>query len=158
MTDLRHTTRVLVFQSLCLLDAQPVDGLPLLGRFLDEHAPDAATAVRAESLARRIWSVRERLDERIGGATAHWSVARMQPVDRSILRVGAYEILMDDAVPAAVAINEAVEIAKDFGSAESPGFVNGILDALHKAAPAGSDSDRRSAVGRGPAGDPTQGG
>jgi N utilization substance protein B len=137
VTDPRHTTRVLVFQCLCLLDAQGAEALPMLGRFLDEHAPDADAVVKAESLARRIWRQRAELDEKVGAAAEHWSVARMKAVDRSILRLGVFEIL-DPDVPAAVAINEAVEIAKGFGSAESPGFVNGILDGIRKAVEAES--------------------
>jgi N utilization substance protein B len=134
VTDPRHVTRVLVFQSLCLLDAQGDEALPMLRRFLDEHAPDAETAARAEELARRIWRERDALDQKVVAAAERWSLARMQIVDRGILRLGAYEILIDDLVPAAVAINEAVEIAKEFAGADSPGFVNGILDGVRKAA------------------------
>ncbi|UCG32337.1 MAG: transcription antitermination factor NusB [Phycisphaerales bacterium] len=136
MTDPRHVTRVLVFQCLCLLDAQGDDALPMLRRFLDEHAPDAETAARAEELARRVWRERDALDQKVAAAAERWSVARMQIVDRGILRLGAFEILLDDRVPAAVAINEAVEIAKEFAGADSPGFVNGILDSVRKAAEA----------------------
>jgi N utilization substance protein B len=134
VTDPRHVTRVLVFQCLCLLDAQGDDALPMLRRFLDEHAPDADTAARAEELARRAWREREALDRKVAAAAERWSVARMQTVDRSILRLGAFEILFDDLVPDAVAINEAVEIAKEFAGADSPGFVNGILDGVRKTA------------------------
>ena len=147
MTDPRHVTRVLVFQCLCLLDAQGDDALPMLRRFLDEHAPDADTAARAEELARRVWRERNALDQKVAAAAERWSVARMQIVDRGILRLGAYEILCDDLVPAAVAINEAVEIAKEFAGADSPGFINGILDSVRKAAeaePAAREQDSQS--------------
>ena len=146
MTDPRHTTRVLAFQCLCLLDAQGDEALPLLGRFLDEHAPDGETVVRADGLARAVWAEHRALDEELAVAARNWAVTRMQAVDRSILRLGAFEILRDENVPAAVAINEAVEIAKDFGGAESPGFINGILDGLKQTANAAGDSGADSAT------------
>lgn len=69
------------------------------------------------------------LDERIGEASAHWSIERMSRVDRNILRLGAYEILfLSKDVPVNVSLNEAIEVAKRFGSDESPTFINGILD------------------------------
>ena len=111
----------------------------MLGRFLDEHAPDLETGQRADKLARAVWSQRSALDEKLAAAAKNWSVARMKTVDRSTLRLGAYEILLDEKVPPAVAINEAVEIAKDFGGEESPAFINGILDGLRQAAEAAAD-------------------
>jgi N utilization substance protein B len=116
----------------------------MLGRFLDEHAPDEETERRADKLARAVWSQRGALDEKLAAAAKNWSVARMQIVDRSTLRLGAYEILLDEKVPPAVAINEAVEIAKDFGGEESPAFINGILDGLRQAADAAADTTASS--------------
>lgn len=132
---------MLAFQCLCLLDAQGDEALPMLGPFLDEHAPDEETGRRAEKLARAVWSERRALDEKLAAAAKNWSVARMQIVDRSTLRLGAYEILLDEKVPPAVAINEAIEIAKDFGGEESPAFVNGILDGLRQAASSDQSSE-----------------
>ena len=111
----------------------------MLGRFLEEHAPDGATVARAGQLARKAWEQRAVLDEKLAAAAKNWSLDRMQPVDRSLLRLGAYELLQDKKLPAAVAIDEAVEIAKEFGGADSPGFVNGILDALRQEAGEGRD-------------------
>ncbi len=62
----------------------------------------------------------------------HWTVARMPVVDRNILRIGTYELLCEPHVPPKVAINEAVELAKRFGSADTGRFVNAILDRVHK--------------------------
>lgn len=62
----------------------------------------------------------------------HWTVSRMPVVDRNILRIGAYELLHSESIPAKVAINEAVELAKRFGSGDSGRFVNAILDRMHK--------------------------
>ncbi|MCM2277558.1 MAG: transcription antitermination factor NusB [Oligoflexia bacterium] len=65
---------------------------------------------------------------------ANWKLARMAFIDRALLRMAAYELtLIKPEVPASVVIDEAIELAKEFGSAETPAFVNGILDALRKA-------------------------
>ena len=61
---------------------------------------------------------------------ARWSLKRMQPVDRNLLRLGLFELLEQPDTPYRVVINEAVELAQQFGGTESPGFVNGVLDGL----------------------------
>ena len=70
------------------------------------------------------------IDRRIGEVAANWRPDRMAAVDRNILRLGAYEILFCDDIPAAVTVNEMVEIAKEFGAENTPAFVNGLLDKL----------------------------
>ncbi|MHC4176372.1 MAG: transcription antitermination factor NusB [Planctomycetota bacterium] len=71
----------------------------------------------------------EQIDLLIGRAAANWSLERMAATERNVLRLGAFEILHSDT-PDRVAINEAVELAKRYGSSQSPQFVNGILDRL----------------------------
>ena len=71
---------------------------------------------------------RDELDALVQRASRNWRLERMARVDRNLLRIGAWELAHADDVPAKVAINEAIEIAKRFGTAESPAFVNGILD------------------------------
>ena len=68
------------------------------------------------------------VDGVISNSSDHWRLDRMSCVDRNILRMGVYEILSSEEIPPRVAINEAVELAKRYGTAESPSFVNGILD------------------------------
>lgn len=68
------------------------------------------------------------IDAVISKSSDHWRLDRMSCVDRNILRMGVYEILNSDEIPPRVAINEAVELAKRYGAAESASFVNGILD------------------------------
>jgi N utilization substance protein B len=72
------------------------------------------------------------IDFAIKGAAEHWVLERMAAVDRNILREAAYEILYLEDIPPAVTINEAVEIAKKYASAESAAFINGILDKIAK--------------------------
>src|SRR3954451_12247204 len=70
------------------------------------------------------------IDELIGSASKNWRIDRMSRVDRNILRLGACELLAFRDVPVKVVINEAVELAKRFGTAESSAFVNGVLDRI----------------------------
>jgi len=70
----------------------------------------------------------EQIDSKLTYASENWSLTRMSRVDRCILRLATFEIAFLDEVPVNVAINEAIEIAKRFGSEESPTFVNGVLD------------------------------
>ncbi len=86
-----------------------------------EFATDRATGVEQH---------REELDRKIEAASTNWRLARMAVVDRNLLRLGAYELLFCSDIPASVAINEAVELAKRFGARDSKGFVNGILDRI----------------------------
>lgn len=95
----------------------------------------------ADQLLSGVRRNRAELDELLDKRTDNWSLKRMAVTDRNVLRLGAFEILYTDT-PGAVAINEAVELAKRFGSKHSSQFVNGILDGLLQNAPkAKSDSD-----------------
>ncbi|NWK55461.1 transcription antitermination factor NusB [Verrucomicrobiaceae bacterium N1E253] len=85
---------------------------------------------QTESLVQGVLTNKENLDEQLSKIVENYSPDRVDPVDRAILRIGAYEILLCDDIPRAVSINEAIEIAKRFGTTESSRFINGILDAL----------------------------
>ncbi|WES65459.1 transcription antitermination factor NusB [Microbacter sp. GSS18] len=76
---------------------------------------------------------REAIDEQITTFAKDWSLARMPAVDRALLRVGAWEILYNEDVPTAVAIDEAVELAKEFSTEESGAFVHGVLARIARA-------------------------
>ncbi|ROQ90644.1 transcription antitermination factor NusB [Desulfosoma caldarium] len=71
------------------------------------------------------------IDRHLAAASEHWRVDRMSPVDRNILRIALYEMLYQDDIPPRVSINEAIELAKRFGSQDSSAFVNGILDKIY---------------------------
>ncbi len=75
---------------------------------------------------------RDELDRWIRGSAEHWRLERMAVVDRNVLRMAVYELVAAGAPPPAVVIDEAIEIAKKFGSGESGGFINGVLDAIKK--------------------------
>lgn len=100
------------------------------GRYLAEDGPlpDYATA-----LVRGVEAHRMAIDKHLAATSENWALARMPIVDRSVLRLATYEMMYVDDVPTSVTINEAVELAKDFGGEdESPRFVNGVLGRIAK--------------------------
>lgn len=74
----------------------------------------------------------EAIDRKLAEAAENWRVARMTAVDRNILRIGAYELLYAGDIPPTVAIDEAIELARRFGTGDSSAFVNGVLDRLRR--------------------------
>jgi N utilization substance protein B len=94
-----------------------------------ELAPGARAF--AEELVKGVARERATLDLRLAGVARNWRLERMAHVDRNVLRLAAWEILFG-GTPAAVAIDEAVELAREFGDESSSRFVNGVLDALRK--------------------------
>ncbi len=96
------------------------------------RAGTAPMRAMAERLAGGAESRVRELDAAIAEAATHWRLDRIATVDRTILRLGAYELAAEETTPAAVVIDEAVELAKRFGEADSPAFVNGVLDAIRK--------------------------
>ncbi|CDR05131.1 transcription antitermination factor NusB [Streptomyces iranensis] len=77
----------------------------------------------------------ERIDELIATYAVGWTLDRMPVVDRNILRLGAYELVWEDATPDAVVIDEAVQLAKEFSTDDSPAFVNGLLGRIKELKP-----------------------
>jgi N utilization substance protein B len=72
------------------------------------------------------------IDQRLGEAAENWKLHRMSAVDRNVLRLGAYELLRTPETPPNVVLNEAIELARRYGSADSASFVNGVLDKLRR--------------------------
>ncbi|MBS3814889.1 transcription antitermination factor NusB [Candidatus Bipolaricaulota bacterium] len=75
---------------------------------------------------------REEIDELISSFTVGWKVERLAVLDRNILRMAIYEMLYSEETPAAVVMNEAIELAKEYGTDQAPKFINGILDRIWK--------------------------
>lgn len=98
---------------------------------------DAKAKVRefAEELIKGVRDHQEEIDEAIAASLVNFRMERLTPVDRNILRLGTYEIRYADYIPPQAALNEAIEVAKRFGTEESPKFVNGVLDRILKDTP-----------------------
>ena len=123
----RRQSRELALQILYQSDINQ-DSTGDFGLFWESHP--AADTVRsfAELLVRGVWSRRDELDGLLQRYAEHWSVARMPAVDRNILRWALYELLHVGDIPPKATINEAIELAKQYGSEKSGAFVNGVLD------------------------------
>jgi len=147
MVGTRRHGRELALQALYQLDVLGTDAAAPAGDLWrhfgepEEAARSAESRAFAAELVDGVVAMRPRLDELIAASAAHWRLERLSQIDRNILRLGAYEIVGRVDVPTSVAIDEAIEIAKRFGSEDSPTFVNGVLD--HIATLAGAKEGRR---------------
>ncbi|MBM4268762.1 MAG: transcription antitermination factor NusB [Deltaproteobacteria bacterium] len=132
----RRRARILAVQALYSMEMGEATPTPVRMaqrlRAKGEVEADASEEVAyAEELVAAVQHRRAEIDRRIGTAGTRWRVDRMAALDVQVLRVAVAELLAGRSdVPPPVAIDEAVEIARDFGGDESPGFVNGILDAI----------------------------
>jgi len=106
----------------------------VLGEPLDVGKVSLTTAAKlfAEMIVSGVVEFRSVIDKKITEVAKNWSLERMAPVDLSILRIGAYELLYQPETPAPVVIDEAIEIAKRYGTKDSPSFINGLLDKIAK--------------------------
>ena len=102
------------------LEAEGLNGSPA----------ESSEVTFAETLIDGVADRSDDVDALIHGASLNWRISRMPLVDRNILRMATYELLVSKDVPASVSINEAVELAKRFGDKDSRAFVNGILDRI----------------------------
>lgn len=105
----------------------------MAGRFEELEQVSPQSREFALSLVRGVLKHWEEIDQRVNAQAEHWRLERMAAVDRNILRLALYELLFEPDTPPAVVIDEAVELAKRFGSEQSGPFVNGVLDGfLHR--------------------------
>ncbi len=126
----RRDAREWALQMVFSLDLNPKAELDwTIQDFFREH-PTQDEKIRgfAVGLVRGVYREQPTIDATITRYAQHWRIARMAAVDRNVLRVALYELLFCPDVPAAVVINEAIDVAKYFSNAESGRFVNGILD------------------------------
>jgi N utilization substance protein B len=126
----RRLGRELALQALYALDINPMDTHRFLATFWENNPSPAEARTFAGQLIEGIISHRVDLDALIKSKAQHWALSRMALVDLNLIRLAAYELLYRDDIPKKVIINEAIEIAKKFGSEDSPAFVNGILDGI----------------------------
>jgi len=124
----RTKARELALQILFYMEFADGDTGELYDMFCNNFKP--AKSIRAFS-KKLVYGVRENidfLDNTIRKSSRNWRLERMSVVDRSILRLGAYEIIFMDETPPKVSIDEAIELGKKYGAEESSAFINGILD------------------------------
>ncbi len=124
----RSTAREAALQILYAAESadEPLDHV--IHHFWRQTPGDPEGREYASKVVRGIFSELAAFDERIGQASENWRVERMTRVDRNVLRIGTYELLERADIPRAVILDEAIELAKRFGSEESGKFVNGVLE------------------------------
>jgi N utilization substance protein B len=118
-------------RALDVLYESEVRGLPVGGTLADRVADNDPpvnefTVALVEGVSKHI----DAIDDLLSTHSVGWTLDRMPAVDRNVLRIGAYELLFDDQVPDVVAVSEAVALARDLSTDESPTFVNGLLARL----------------------------
>ncbi|MFZ5895785.1 MAG: transcription antitermination factor NusB [Myxococcota bacterium] len=126
----RSTAREAALQMLFALDASGASADSVISDYWRETPGDAEGRAYADELVRGIARDLEATDTRIRSASKNWRLERMTRVDRNVLRLGAWELEHRQDVPRAVILDEAVEIAKRYGTEESGSFVNGVLDRI----------------------------
>jgi len=128
--DRRTRARELTIQALYQLDIQGPDVLEQLRCFFRESDSDDFVLDIAWEWLNGTWENLQQCDELITGSTIKWQFTRLSPVDKSILRLSVYQLKFCSEIPPKVVINEAIELAKKYSTDKSPGFVNGVLDAV----------------------------
>ena len=125
----RSRAREVALQALYQEDLNPQESPKMLSRFLASNLNNEDLRDFARQLVMGVKRNQEELDSLLEAQANNWSLSRMAATDRNVLRLGAYEIRYS-STPERVAIDEAIELAKRFGAANSSQFVNGILDKL----------------------------
>ena len=131
----RHRGREFAVQVLFQMDMTrdaPEDVLPTFWEGPERRRTPGSVRGFTEKLVRGTWERRADIDAFLGASSEHWRLDRMAVVDRNILRLATFELLQGDETPAAVIIDEAIEIAKRYGNEDSGAFVNGVLDAVRR--------------------------
>lgn len=153
MASNRHLGRIVALQSLYEFEFRTqsedatVDIDEILGRNLERYETAIEDKTFVSDLVKGVIAQQAALDEKIQPIAPDWPIEQIARVDRTILRVGLYELLhLADIVPPKVAINEAVELAKAFGSDNSSKFINGVLGTAYRTLVEGKSDDAKSKV------------
>lgn len=131
----RREGRELALQMLYALDINPLEQREALQLFRDNTRAAGNVRVFAEDLVAGVVANLAAIDGAIEAKSKNWALGRMARVDLSILRLAVFELLFRPDIPKNVTINEAIEVAKKFGTEDSPAFVNGILDEVASTIP-----------------------
>lgn len=126
----RRRARRLALEVLYEFDLAEHAALPTLARRLSEQPMETTGAEFARAIIQGIVDYQEKMDRIISRYAPEWPLDQMAIIDRNILRIAIFEFLVDGETPVKVAINEAVELAKTYGSDSAPRFVNGVLGTL----------------------------
>ncbi len=144
---IRRQARTIALQSLYEYDASRHDAEAVLERHAEDRKLNPRVLDYARELVRGVLAHLDQIDAAIESAAHEYPLSQMARVDKNLLRVAIYEILFNNSVPAKAAINEAVELAKLFGSDTSSRFVNGVLGTVYLRSQGAPASNAGSEVG-----------
>ena len=130
MAGSRRKARELALQALYEVDSVRHEAEAVLTSLLAEGKVSAENCAFVRELVNGVIQNKEEIDIKIQNFAPAWPIGQISVVDRNILRLAIFEILLDNKVPVKVAINEAVELAKSFGGENSPKFINGVLGSV----------------------------
>jgi N utilization substance protein B len=130
----RSRGREIALQLLYQREQNPKADRAALERFARERLKDEPIGKFCMILYDGVVAHLASIDQKITAAAENWRLSRMPPLDRNVLRIGAFELLFMQDTPAAVAFDEAIELARRYGTADSSAFVNGVLDRLRREA------------------------
>jgi len=130
MAGQRRKARIIALKALYEMDTVAHQPQDILARLMEEAAAPPDVEAFARELVTGVREHQGEIDEVIRQKAPAWPLEQVAVVDRNILRLAIFEILLDNRVPVRAAINEAVELAKAFGGESSPKFVNGVLGAV----------------------------
>jgi len=128
----RRLSRELVIQFLYLTEMNEGDMANQLKAFWENNPCQEDVQSFAEDILNDIFGHKKEIDVRLEKYSDNWTLSRMAVIDRNLLRMAASELMYSKSVPPKVAIDEAVEIAKKYGTEDSPNFINGVLDRILK--------------------------
>ena len=131
----RREGRELALQIMYSLDLNPLKMQETLLLFRENSRSAANVRIFAEELVAGVMANREDIDRKIEEKSRNWALSRMARVDLNILRLAVYELKFRADIPKNVTMNEAIEVAKKFGTEDSPTFINGILDEIAASVP-----------------------
>jgi N utilization substance protein B len=130
MTGARRKARAVALQVLYEVDAVGHKPEDVIKHSLEEEPLTEENIAFVKELVSGVLNNKKQIDANIKQFAPAWPIAQISVIDRNILRIAIFEILFDDKTPIKVAINEAVELAKNFGSDSSPRFINGVLSSV----------------------------
>jgi len=116
-------------KALCQWEVQREESAESLDDLLAAQGEPKVATRYAAKISKAYWDQRERIDTCIASASKNWDISRISSVERNVMRVAVVELLAD-RIPPKVAINEAIEIGREYGGEDSPRFLNGVLDAI----------------------------
>lgn len=144
----RRKARELALQMLFQHDMSGNGADQIIETFEELQKSKANTQEFAKKIFRGTVANMTDIDEKIQNQAENWRLSRMAAVDRNIIRMSVYEFLHENDTPKLVIIDEAIEIAKRFGTQKSPQFINGILDGILKRYNLGADESRAQKTGQ----------